>query len=122
MVILCVDDEHTALQVRTALLSAAGYRVLAASSGECAMKSFAMNRPDLVIIDQFLHDMSGLEVIAQMKRMRPEVPILLLTGLTEQEPGWEAADLFLTKGITPPEFLAQVRKLLARPDSSCGAA
>ena len=113
-VILCVDDETTGLTARRLLLSIAGYTVLTATSCNNALKLFGCNHVDLVITDHLLPDSTGAELASEMKRRKPEVPILLLTGLVELPPGYEDVDLRLTKGMTPPEFLAEIAKLLPR--------
>ena len=73
---------------------------------------------DLVITDHLLPDSTGAELASEMKRLKPEVPIVLLTGLVDLPPGYGDVDLLLTKGMTPPEFLADVAKLLAKSPSS----
>ncbi len=112
ILILCVDDEHIALQVRALLLSSAGYRVVTATSGKAAYEMFLINRVDLVIMDQMLPDMAGTDVIGKMKSARADVPIVLLTGLDEPPPSAAQADLVITKGITPPEFLEKIGNLI----------
>ena len=116
--ILCVDDETTGLAARRLLLSIAGYTVLAATSCDSALKLFACNKVDLVITDHLLPDSTGAGLTSEMKRLKPEVPIVLLTGLVDLPPGYEDADLLLTKGMTPPEFLSEIARLLSQSPSS----
>jgi CheY-like chemotaxis protein len=113
-VILCVDDEPTGLTARRLLLSIAGYTALAANSGHAALKLFRCNHVDLVITDHLLPDLTGAELTSEMKRLKPEVRIVLLTGLIDLPPGYETVDLVLTKGITPPQFLSEIAKLVAK--------
>lgn len=113
-VILCVDDEPTGLTARRLLLSTVGYTVLTATSGECALRLFRCNHVDVVITDHLLPDLTGAELAVEMKQLKGEVPIVLLTGLVDLPPGYEQADLVLTKGITPPQFLAEIAKLVAK--------
>lgn len=110
-VILCVNDEPTILILRQVLLSIAGYTVLIATNDESAMRLFTLNHVDLVITDQLLPGHS-------MKRLKPEVPIILYTGLQDLPPSAENADVILMKGLTPPEFLAAIARLVAKPQSS----
>jgi CheY-like chemotaxis protein len=117
-VILCVDDEPTILKLRQVLLSIAGYKVLTATCGESAMRLFTLNHVDLVITDQLLPGRSGTELTSEMKQLKPEVPIILYTGLEELPPSAAHADVILVKGITPPEFLAAIAKLVAKPQAS----
>ena len=114
LVILCVDDDPTGLTARRLLLSVAGYTVLPATSSEIALRLFGCNRVDLVITDHLLPDLTGSELTAELKRLKPEVPVVLLTGLIDPPPGHEQADLLLTKGMTPPEFLAEIAQLLSK--------
>ena len=113
-VILCVDDEPTGLMARRLILSIAGYDVLTAASAEAALRIFSRNPVDLIITDHFLPDLPGTEMAAMMKRLKPQVPIVLLTGSLEPPPGIEHTDLLLVKGMPPPEFLAAVARLLTK--------
>jgi CheY-like chemotaxis protein len=116
--ILCVDDEPAGLTARRLLLSTAGYTVLTATSGDAALRLFICNHLDLVITDHLLPDLTGAELVSEMKRLKPEVPVVLFTGLVEPPPGYEQADMLLTKGMTPPEFLAEMAKLLRKAPST----
>lgn len=115
-VILCVDDDPMGLAARRMLLSIAGYEVLIAITGETALQMFRCQRVDLVIADHFLPDSTGAEITAAMKQLKPEVPVVLLTGAMDPPQGSENADLVLTKGMDPPDFLAAVAKVL-KPSS-----
>ena len=113
MVILCIDDDHTALSVRRLLLSVAGYAVLTASSVEAALRLFNRNRVDLVVTDHWLPDGTGAELTCRTKQVKPNVPVVLLTGLVDIPPGYDKADLVLTKGVAPQEFLAAIETLVS---------
>jgi len=118
-VILCVDDDRIALFVRRLLLSTAGYEVLTASSVEAAQGLFDCNQVDLLITDHLLPDGTGVELVLQMKRIRPEVPAVLFTAWAEMPPGYDHADRLLSKGMTPEDFLREVASLLSnRNDDS----
>ncbi len=78
------------------------------------MQLFSMNHVDLVITDQMLPDSRGGELAWEMKRLKPDVPIILYTGLYESPSGGENADLVLVKGMEPREFLDIIAKLIAR--------
>jgi len=114
---LCVDDEPVGLTARRLLLSVAGYTVLTAASGKSALGLFGCSQVDLVITDHLLPDLNGADMIAEMKQLKPEVPIVLLTGLVDLPPGAEHADLLLTKGITPSNFLNEIARLLSQERS-----
>src|SRR5580704_15506730 len=93
--VLCIDDAEVALRVRKLLLSSAGYVVLTAASGEEGLETFKQNPVDLVIADHFLSDKSGAEIAAEMKEMKPQVPILIVSASEESPGGLEFADGFL---------------------------
>jgi DNA-binding response OmpR family regulator len=111
-VILCIDDEQAALRVRQLVLEYAGYRVLTATNGAAGLELFREQHVDLVITDHLLPGQTGSQVAREMKRLKPEVPVAMLSGLAERPEGGEAPDAFLTKGGPVPEFLASVGSLL----------
>jgi CheY-like chemotaxis protein len=111
--VLCIDDAEVALRVRKLLLSSAGYTVLTAASGEEGLEVFRQNPVDLVIADHFLSDKSGAEIAAEMKGLKPQVPILIVSAAEEPPTGLEFADGFLSKLEGPDALLERVASLLA---------
>jgi adenylate cyclase len=116
--ILVVDDEPANVRLLGRLLTAEGYDVRVAISGEDALAQIDRRMPDLVLLDVVLPGMSGYEV-CQSLRGRAEtrlLPVILVTGSRpEQERvrGLDAgADEFLTKPVNREELLARVRALL----------
>ncbi len=110
--VLCIDDAEVALRVRRLLLVDAGYAVLTASSGEEGLELFKQNPVDVVIADHFLSDKSGAEIAAEMKEMKPQVPILIVSAAAETPAGLEFADGFLSKGDGPDALLDRIAELL----------
>jgi CheY-like chemotaxis protein len=110
--ILCIDDDDIALRVRRLLLSIAGYEVLVASSGEAGLEVLKQNPVDLVIADHFLSAKTGTEIAREMKTIKPDVPILIVSGTTEKLSGLEFAEGFLCKGEAPDVLLDTVARLL----------
>jgi solute carrier family 13 (sodium-dependent dicarboxylate transporter), member 2/3/5 len=79
-VILLVDDED---QFRTALakrLSVRGYEALDVNNGEDAIKIVRHRNPEVVVLDQKMPDMDGIQTLRELKKIRPEVQIIMLTG------------------------------------------
>lgn len=113
MVALCIDDQPTILMLRQLVLSIAGYSVLTAGSGAEAMEIFANYRVDLVITEQLLPGRSGTDIAQAMKLLKPNVPIVLLSGFNDLPAGVEHVDLVLTKGMRPEEFLTEIARLVA---------
>jgi len=116
--ILCIDDDDISLRVRKLFLCNAGYDVLTASSGEAGLEMFRQNSVDLVIADHFLSAKSGTETAREMRALKPNVPILIVSGSTEEPTGIEFADGFLSKGESPDELLSIIASLLERRHDS----
>jgi CheY-like chemotaxis protein len=112
--LLCVDDSETDLHVRKLVLESAGYSVLVASDSATAMELFSSSAVDMVLSDCFLQNCPEGELAAAMKRLKPDVPIAIISGLPETPEGMEHADLFICKIDTPPEVLQKIAKLLNR--------
>ena len=112
--ILCIDDAEISLRVRKLLLASAGYSVLTAPSGEEGFELFKEHPVDMVIADHFLSDKSGAEIAAEMKQVKPQVPILIVSAAAEPPPGLEFADGFLSKGEGPDALLECIANLLHR--------
>jgi two-component system response regulator GlrR len=110
--ILCIDDADVALRVRKLLLASAGYSVLTASSGEEGLELFKQYPVDLVIADHFLSDKTGVETAEEMKQLKSEVPIHIVSAATEEPAGIEFADGFLSKGEGPDVLLNTIANLL----------
>src|SRR5256885_2299252 len=83
LVILCIDDQTSLLLARTLVLQNEGYSVLAASSAAEGLRKFREMQVDLVISDHLLGGTTGAEIAAQMKREKPEIPIILISGVSE---------------------------------------
>jgi CheY-like chemotaxis protein len=110
--LLCIDDDEVALRVRKLLLGSAGYEVLVATSGEAGLEVLRENPVNLVIADHFLSAKTGTEIAREMKQLKPNVPILIVSASAEEPAGLEFADGFLSKGEAPDVLLATIPRLL----------
>jgi CheY-like chemotaxis protein len=113
-VILCVDDEVPALALRCLVLSSAGYEVLTAADGVAALELFGLIRVDVVIMDYWLPGLTGVQVAAAMKRLKPAVPVILFSGEVEAPPGSEFVDRVITKGMPVEALLSEIGHLLSK--------
>ncbi len=111
--ILCIDDADIALRIRKLLLGSEGYNVLTANSGEDGLELFKQNPVELVIADHFLSAKTGTEIAREMKELKPEVPILIVSAAIEKPDGLEFADGFLAKGGEPSVLFDTIVRLLA---------
>jgi two-component system alkaline phosphatase synthesis response regulator PhoP len=116
MRVLLVDDDPALLEVLGAYLRGAGFEVLEAKDGEKALELFP--RADLIILDLMLPKLDGFKVLEEVRRERPELPILMLTARGEEEErvkGLElGADDYVVKPFSPKEVVARVKALLRR--------
>jgi two-component system KDP operon response regulator KdpE len=115
--VLAVDDEAGILRLIRLELSEQGFRVVVAADGEEAIRTFEQQRPDVVVLDIMLPDMSGLEVMRRL-RERTNTPIILLTARDHDEDkvrGLElGADDYIVKPFNPQELTARVRAVMRR--------
>jgi len=113
--ILVVDDEREIVRALQGALTAHGYTVLTASSGEEAIAIVTQHRPDLLLLDLLLPGMSGLEVVRRMRAMS-NVPIIVLSVKEAEHDKVEALDLgaddYIAKPFGMKEVLARVRVAL----------
>ncbi len=111
--ILCIDDEALGLQIRKTVLERAGYRVMTAMDGPTGLNIFVKESVDAVVLDYAMPGMSGLEVAAEMRRLRRAVPILLLSAYVNLPPETAGmVDLMILKGDGPDVLLAKVQEAL----------
>ncbi|MGH9588476.1 MAG: response regulator [Acidobacteriaceae bacterium] len=112
--ILCIDDEDLGLQIRKVVLERAGYRVTTALSGPAGLEIFSKNPVELVILDYFMPSMHGGIVAAELRRMRPNVPIILLSAYVNlPREVVDAVDCTVVKGDNPETLLNRIRELLS---------
>ena len=120
--ILVVDDELPIQRILRRNLSVSGYDVLVAEDGEQAVEMARALQPDLILLDLCLPgELDGLEVCRQI-RLTTQIPIIVLSALTEEKQKVAALDLgaddYLTKPFSNDELQARVRACLRRASSS----
>lgn len=112
--ILCIDDEASALRVRSLVLESAGYHVAQANTPEEALKAFRRQDFDLVITDHLLGRQTGTNLAAQMRRLKPSIRIIVLSGTTDLPDGVEHADEFISKTEGPHHLLSRVDAIMPK--------
>jgi two-component system, cell cycle sensor histidine kinase and response regulator CckA len=111
-VILCVDDEENPLILRKLVLQKAGYAVLAARSGTEALEITNSQEVDLVLSDQLMPGITGVELARRVKLEHPDLPVILLSGVNEIPVGADSADAFLSKLEGPDGLCREIHALL----------
>ena len=115
--ILIVEDDHNLLDTIKYNLRKEGYEVITAADGAKALTTARTEKPDLIILDVMLPEVSGLEV-CRILRKETTTPILMLTARVEETDkvvGLETgADDYMTKPFSLRELIARVRAMLRR--------
>lgn len=113
MVILCVDDEPTALFLRKAVLQKFGFQVITASSAKEALGVLAGNQAvDLVLTDLLMPEVVGTELARIVKERYPHLPVVVVSGVNEIPPEAVHADLFVSKLEGPIALHERLRQVL----------
>jgi DNA-binding response OmpR family regulator len=125
MKILIVDDDPDLLSLVAFALAQSGFVVVKAADVKTALQVFAVEAPDLAILDINLPGGSGFDICAAIRR-QSRIPVMMLTARGEEEDLVRALDLgaddYLTKPFSPRTLLARVRALLRRAGLETGGA
>jgi phosphate regulon transcriptional regulator PhoB len=116
--ILLVDDEEMIVESIEYALLQEGYEVVRASNGQEALQQVQLTKPNLIVLDLMLPQLSGLEVCRLLRREHNDVPIIMLTAKGEEIDrviGLEVgADDYLIKPFSLRELVARIKALLRR--------
>ena len=117
MKVLVADDDADLLELIAFTLTQAGYLVIRAADGPGAVRRFAEESADLVVLDINMPGASGFQVCEAIRK-RSRVPVIMLTVRGEEEDLVRAlglgADDYLTKPFSPRTLLARIKALLRR--------
>ncbi|GAA0354314.1 response regulator transcription factor [Bacillus horti] len=120
--ILVVDDEESIVTLLQFNLEQAGFRVVAAYDGQEALRLAKEERPELIVLDIMLPEISGIDVCKKLRQEQVHIPILMLTAKDDEFDkvlGLElGADDYLTKPFSPREVTARVKAILRRTHMS----
>ncbi|MFP5505935.1 MAG: phosphate regulon transcriptional regulator PhoB [Gammaproteobacteria bacterium] len=118
--VLIVDDEAPIREMVGFALERAGFRWIEAADAASAQVAIADHKPDLVLLDWMLPDLSGIHLARRLKReeLTAHLPIIMLTARGEEEDrirGLEVgADDYVTKPFSPRELVARIKAVLRR--------
>lgn len=91
--ILLVDDQPDFLEPISFVLKAKGYEILQANNGEEAIKTIKSGQPHIVFLDVKMPIMGGVETLRRIREFDKEIPVVMLTGLPDEESLSEARQL-----------------------------
>ncbi len=117
--VLVVDDEPEIVTVLEVRLKANGYDVITGYCGEEALRLVKEQKPDLIILDVMMPQMSGYKVCGLLKgdTRYQKIPVIMLTARAQDSDRETAqdvgADAYLTKPIDSPVLLSKMKELLA---------
>jgi len=116
--VLVVDDEAVLAEMVSMALRYEGWNITTAGDGSAAIASARAHRPDVVVLDVMLPDMSGLDVLHKLREENPHLPVLLLTAkdaVEDRIAGLTAGgDDYVTKPFSIEEVVLRLRALLRR--------
>ena len=115
--LLVVDDSSLSRRISRRILEEAGHSVVDVADGLAALESYALDRPDLVLLDVTMAGMDGLEVLGQLRAMDPEARVVMVTAdvqtSTRTLAGAGGAVGFVSKPLTSGTVLQAVDAALA---------
>ena len=114
--ILVIDDDNMILMILKQTLTKAGYRVFTVTSGEEGITLLATSQVDLVLTDYTMPLMTGVDLCARIRKIRPDIPLILSSGgteqITEESLRQDGIDEYLPKPITFQGLAQVVRRAL----------
>jgi len=126
--VLVVEDDPTVAEVVASYLDRAGHVIRSVADGAEAAGLLGSSEAagiDLVILDLMLPGVDGLEICRQLRRLHPDLPVIMLTALGQEDDriaGFEVgADDYVTKPFSPRELALRVDSVLRRAAAALGA-
>jgi CheY-like chemotaxis protein len=111
-VLLCIDDNKDVLECEKLFLESFGYTVLTAPSGGKGLELASMHSIDVVIVDYLMPKMNGREFAIEMRRLRPQASIILLTEATDVPKHMlNLIDALIAKDCLASELLPAIAQL-----------
>ena len=110
--VLVVDDEPEAVELLVEFLSSKRYEVLTATNGEEALQRIKEDRPHLVLLDIRMPKMDGMEVLRRIREIDPEMGVIMVTAVNEEDVGRKALEMGAFDYIVKPLDLKYLERSL----------
>jgi CheY-like chemotaxis protein len=115
-VLLCVDDSSAILNYERALFEMSGYIVVTAESSREGLRLAKNHQFDAVLLDYSMPEMNGHQLALEIRRIRPETPVVTFSGSEIPEETHRLVDAVVQKSGTSGELLPAVERLWERLD------
>ena len=110
--ILCIDDDDGMLRYQKALFERRGYKVLTAASARQGLRIAAVCAVAAVVIDYHMPEMNGHEVATEIKRLKPQIPIVMVSSDDAiPETASNVVDAFVSKNEAPRRLLPVITRI-----------
>lgn len=118
--ILIIEDERSISNFICRALTASDYKTIPAYSGKEGLSLYFSHSPELVLLDLGLPDMDGLDILAQLRSLPKEVPVIIISARDREAEKVKALDMgaddYVVKPFGVSELLARIRSTLRRAD------
>lgn len=111
--ILAVDDDPKQLELLGAKLAQENYRLIVTQSGEEALKTIKMEKPDLVLLDILMPNMDGLATLKQIKKLDPDIAVVMVTSVYDNEEGKRCFEAGASEYVTKPVDFEHLKQVIA---------
>src|SRR5215469_10876921 len=112
--LLCVDDDSGIRKLYKDMFGCYGYDVTVAASGREALKLFLSRKVDAVVTDLEMPGMTGTELASKLKRLRPELPVVLVSGSKKAvDAPPQVVDASVPKGVPITKLIDQMDRVIA---------
>jgi two-component system response regulator HydG len=122
--ILLIEDDLTFSRILEGFLTKHGFQVTPHHSGKDGLKAFAAKSFQLVLLDYRLPDTTGMDVLLEMKKSHPDIPVIIMTSFSDIRTAVKAIKVgafeYITKPVNPDELLMIVRQAL-KPETKSAA-
>jgi len=111
--LLCIDRDASELRIRKRLLKKHGYRVMTATNGNDGLRMFTLVGVDAIVVGYYLGLMDGATVAAEIKQIKPHLPIVMLADSLElPDSAFHTVDAVVAKGDGPQFLLSTLKSVL----------